>query len=139
MPDFLAAARRHLDDGDFLYQHARHPNAVQLWAYGGECTLKAIAFKQQHFQTGATGKPTDNFGQHLNQTGKDNVLDLLSLYNAKQTGTNGLMGPQTAFVGWDIGARYEDGSQLQAKLDEYKKDASCFRKMLNDSALPEGL
>lgn len=138
MPDFFAAARRHLDDGDFLHQHERHTNAVQLWAYGGECTLKAIALKQECFQLDSKGKPNNNFGQHLNQTIK-NVPDLLSLYNAKQSGTNALMGPQAAFVGWEVGARYEDGSQLQAKLDDYKRDASFFRKMLNKSALPEGL
>jgi hypothetical protein len=138
MPNFFAAAQRHFDDGDFLHQHARHSNAVQLWAYGGECTLKAIGFKRGYFQLNPNGKPDNNFGQHLNQTIK-NVPDLLSLYNAKQTGTNALMGPLTAFVGWDINARYEDGSHLQEKVDDYKNDAMCFRAMLNNSVLPEGM
>lgn len=136
MPDFLAAARRHLDDGDFLHQHSRMPNAVQLWAYGAECTLKALAFKQNRFTFDAKDRPTNKFAQHLNETKNP---DLLSLYNATQTGTNALMGPPTAFEGWDIKARYEDGSQLQPKIDEYKSDAAYFRNMLNNATLPEGL
>lgn len=140
MPNFFAAARRHLDDGDFLHQHTRHPNAVQLWAYGGECTLKAIALQYGWFEINSKGKPTNQFGQHLNQiSSKNDVPDLLSLYNAKQDGTTALMGPQTAFEGWDINTRYEEGSQLQAKLDDYKSDANFFRNMLNASTLPEGL
>lgn len=129
MPDFFAAAQRHLDDGDLLYQQSRGPNAVQLWAYGAECTLKAIALKQQHFQLTPKGKPTGDFTQHLNQSVK-NVPDLLSLYNATQTGTSALMGPTTAFVGWDINARYEDGAQLQP-VAQYAVDARCFRNLLN--------
>jgi hypothetical protein len=49
------------------------------------------------------------------------------------------MGPQTAFEGWSIKDRYEDGSQLQPKIDEYKSDAAFFRNMLNSAMLPEGL
>lgn len=137
MLDFLAAARRQLDDGDLLHQQSRVPNAVQLWAYGAESTLKAIALKQGHFQVGHKDKPTKNFGQHLNQTLK-NVPDLLSLYNAAQTGTSALMGPPTAFLGWDINARYEDGAQLQPGIAQYVVDAGYFRNMLN-SVPPEGL
>ena len=141
MPDFLAAARRHLDDGDFLCQQSRIPNAVQLWAYGAECTLKALAFKQNLFAIDSQGKPNNKFGQHLNQTSKSEppVPDLLSLYNATQTGMSPLLGPTTAFVGWDINARYEDGSQLQPCIAQYALDARCFRQLLTKSMLPEGL
>lgn len=83
MPDFSAAARRHLDDGDLLYEQSRFPNAVQLWAYGAECTLKALACKQNLFKVDAKGKPPRSFTLHLNQI-KDGA-DLLSLYNAAQT------------------------------------------------------
>jgi hypothetical protein len=144
MPDFLAAARRHLDDGDFLYQHSRMPNAVQLWAYGAECTLKALAQHQNLFDFDAKGKPTNHFAQHLNEIREEtrknpNPLDLLSLYNAAQTGPSALMGPTSAFVGWDIKARYEDGTQLQPNIDAYKSDAAFFRHMLTTHMLPEGL
>lgn len=137
MPDFLAAARRHLDDGDFLYEQSRFPNAVQLWAYGAECTLKALALTQNHFAIDARGKPSNNFALHLNQI-KDGA-DLLSLYNAAQTGTSSLPGPATAFVGWDINARYEDGAQLLPGIAQYALDARGFRRLLNQSMLPEGL
>lgn len=133
MPDFFSAARRHLDDGDFLHQHARNINAVQLWAYGGECTLKAIALKQGCFQISQNGIPTNGFGLHLNQI--KNGSDLLSLYNAAQTGTAALMGPSTAFAGWEISSRYEDGSQLQPNMAQCVVDAGKFRKLLNN-ALP---
>ena len=138
MPDFSAAARRHLDDGDLLYEQSRFPNAVQLWAYGAECTLKALAFKQHLFTLDAKGKPTANFGQHLNQS-KKSVPDLLSLYNAAQAGTSPLPGPATAFEGWEVSARYEDGSQLLPGIAQYASDAHCFRHLLNQSMLPEGL
>lgn len=137
MPDFFAAARRHLNDGDFLYEHSRLPNAVQLWAYGAECTLKALALKQRHFEIDSKGKPPRDYALHLNQT--KNGADLLSLYNAAQTGTSSLPGPATAFVGWDINARYEDGCQLQPGMAQYALDALCFRRLLNQSMLPEGL
>lgn len=133
MLDFLAAAHRHLDDGDFLNKELREPNAVQLWAYGAECALKAIALKQGLTQIDSKGKPTNKFGQHLNQT-IPNVPDLLSLYNASQSGTTALLGPQTAFAGWDISARYEDGSQLQP-IAQYASDASVFRNLLNAATL----
>lgn len=148
MPNFFAAARRHLDDGDFLHQHSRIPNAVQLWAYGGECTLKALALKQNLFSIDAdngkpktveaNGKPSYKFAQHLNEN-KNEKPDLLSLYNAAQTGPSSVMGPSSAFTGWDIKNRYEDGSLLQLKIDEYKSDAAFFRNMLNSAILPEGL
>jgi len=148
MPDFLAAARRHLDDGDFLHQHSRMPNAVQLWAYGAECTLKALALKQNLFALDtnngkpktveADGKSSYKFAQHLNET-KNEKLDLLSLYNSLQTGPSSMMGPSSAFTDWNIKDRYEDGSRLQPKIDEYKLDATCFRNMLNSAMLPEGL
>lgn len=138
MIDFFLAAWRHFNDGDLLHLHERYPNAVQLWAYGGECTLKAIGLERGYFQLNSNGKPDNNFGQHLNQTIK-NVPDLLSLYNAKQTGTSALMGPLSAFVGWDINARYEDGSHCQEKIEDYKRDAIFFRAMLNNSVIPEGM
>lgn len=137
MPDFSAAARRHLDDGDLLYEQSRFPNAVQLWAYGAECTLKALALKQNIFKLDFKDKPPKNFALHLNQI-KDGA-DLLSLYNAAQTGTSPLPGPASAFVGWDIHARYEDGSQLLPGIAQYAADAHCFRRLLNQSMLPEGL
>jgi hypothetical protein len=133
MPDFLAAARRHFDDGDILHNQLREANAVQLWAYGAECTLKAIAVKQGHTQLGPKGKPNNKFGQHLNQA-DPSAPDLLSLYNASQSGTSALMGPQTAFVGWEISARYEDGSQLHP-IENYALDASVFRNLLNAATL----
>ena len=133
MPDFLAAAHRHFDDGDILHNQLREAHAVQLWAYGAECTLKAIAVKQGHTQIDSKGKPNNKFGQHLNQA-DPSVPDLLSLYNASQSGTSALMGPQTAFVGWEISARYEDGSQLQP-VAQYAQDASVFRSLLNAATL----
>jgi hypothetical protein len=129
MPDYFSAARRHLGDGDFLYLHERHPNAVQLWAYGGECTLKAIAFKQGHFQVNQNGKPNSGFGLHLNEVKNGN--NLISLYNAAQSGQNSIMGPTSAFVGWDINARYDDGSHLLSNIAQYKNDAAFFLQMLN--------
>ena len=128
MPNFLAAAQRHMDDGDFLHQDSRIPNAVQLWAYGAECTLKAIALKQNLFQLDADNKPQKPFAIHLNQTAAGGST-LLSLYNAAQSGTAALLGPSTAFVGWDINARYEDGSHLQT-VTAYLADANRFRQML---------
>lgn len=128
MPNFLAAAQRHLDDGDFLHQDSRIPNAVQLWAYGAECTLKAIALKQNLFKLDAGKKPHAPYGVHLNQKATGGNT-LLSLYNAAQSGTAALLGPSTAFVGWDINARYEDGSHLQT-VSDYLADANRFRQML---------
>ena len=84
------------------------------------------------------GKPNNNFGQHLNQSIR-NIPDLLSLYNAKQEGTNALMGPESAFLGWDVNARYEDGSIFQEKMVDYKRDAIFFRTMLSSLLVSDGV
>ena len=137
MPNFYAAAKRHFDDGDHLNATSRVPSAVQLWAYGAECTLKAIAQKQGHFSLTATGKPTSGFDIHLDKLDAVNQQRLLSLYNAKQTGPNAIVGPSSAFPAWTIAARYEDGGQLQP-VSFYSGDVAIFRSMLV-SALAQGL
>ena len=136
MPDFFAAAHRHLADGDYLNLAARNPNAVQLWAYAAECILKAIAYKQGHFTLGADGKPLAGFGLHINQISKSGQT-LLSLYNAAQTGPDALLGPSTAFAGWTINARYEDGAQLEP-MGVYLTDIGNFRSLLT-AAKSKGL
>lgn len=135
MPDFYASATRHLTDGDLLEAHSRVPNAVQLWAYGAECVLKFIASKQGHFSLNHAGRPTNGFALHVNQ--QKNGLTLLSLYNALQSGTAALNGPTSAFAGWQIDSRYEDGKQLNP-ISTYKADAATFRTLLN-TALAKGL
>jgi hypothetical protein len=137
MPDFFFAATRHFNDGDHLHQSARIPNAVQLWAYGAECALKAIALKQNHFSLNSSGRPTNGFAIHLDRMDSANQQELLSLYNAMQSGPNGIVGPASAFQGWKIDARYETGSQLQP-ANIYVSDANQFRALLN-SAVAQGL
>jgi hypothetical protein len=133
MSNFYQAALRHLNDGDLLHSHSRNVSATHLWAYGAECVIKAIAHNQGHFSL-HSGKPDQGFGVHLGPTtGKD----LLSIYNAKQAGTNAVPGPALAFNGWDITIRYEDGIRLQP-VAVYCADARIFRTML-DAALANGL
>ncbi len=40
--DFADAHRRHLEDADLLFDHARWANADQLYGLGAECGLKAV-------------------------------------------------------------------------------------------------
>jgi len=40
--DYLDAFSRHREDGDLLYDHARWPNADQLYGLSAECGLKAV-------------------------------------------------------------------------------------------------
>ncbi|MCY1247853.1 hypothetical protein D9M72_612250 [compost metagenome] len=122
MPDFYTAANRHFNDGDHLHASNRVPNAVQLWAYGAECTLKAIALKQKHFSLSASGRPDNGFAIHIDRVDTAGQQELLSLYNAMQSGPNGIAGPISAFQGWKIDARYETGSQLQP-VAAYSSDA----------------
>jgi hypothetical protein len=130
MPNFYLAAIRHLNDGDFLHQFSRTPNAVQLWAYGSECVLKSIAQRQNHFSLKPNGKPTNGFDIHIDKLDLSSQQLLLSIYNATQSGPNGILGPTSAFLGWKIDARYEDGSQLAATAT-YQNDAIQFRSLLN--------
>lgn len=130
MPNFSAAAHRHLSDGDFLHNAGRGANAVQLWAYGAECVIKAIAQKQGLFTLNAMGKPLSGFGLHINQLNNQGN-SLLSLYNAAQTGPNALLGPAAAFTGWTISARYEDGTQLIPALATYLQDVAAFKSLLS--------
>ncbi|MBA2678835.1 MAG: hypothetical protein H0U76_10645 [Ktedonobacteraceae bacterium] len=135
MPNFFAAAQRHLDDGDLLHTNSRDVSAVQLWGYGAECVLKAIALKQNTFALSASGRPTGGFDLHVNQA--RNGQTLISLYNATQSGANPLVAPTSAFFGWTIHERYEDGSNL-APSATYAADALKFRSLLVD-AIAQGV
>jgi len=56
--DFRDAASRHYNDGSFLLQHDRWPNADHLFGLAAECGLKAI-MQAFGMKTTAVGVPRD--------------------------------------------------------------------------------
>lgn len=137
MHSFFEAAKRHLDDGDFLYSDSREPNAVQLWAIGAECVLKSIAEKQHQFTLSTTNRPNGGYAKHIDEKDGTGNQILLSLYNAFQSGPNALIAPTSAFSGWTIHSRYEDGTQLPP-ASTYVNDVTKFRSLLT-TAIAQGI
>lgn len=130
MPDYLAAARRHFSDGDHLAAVGRHVNASQLWAYGAECTMKAILLKLNLLKLDAKGKPlAKDHCKHINDPGDP----LIAAFCAAMSGhVDYLLPAQTCwFMGWDINQRYEDGTAVAASHAAHSVDKQTFQTILH--------
>lgn len=130
MLDYLAAARRHLSDGDYLSAAGRRANASQLWAYGAECAMKAILLKLGHLRL-KDGKPEDKaHRKHINDPGDPLVADFVS----SMSGRAAYMLPSLPiFVGWTINERYEDGSTAAANHASHANDKRVFQHILEEA------
>ncbi len=125
MENFYAAARRHFDAADLLYQSgAQAIEASHLYAYAAECVLKAVLENQKK----------SNIRSHIN----DHLLpkpkaNLVNEYQNLQTGRNAKPLPLRSewFKGWTVNARYSDGSEISAHLATHKQDAEVFRRFLS--------
>lgn len=132
MENFYAAARRHFDAADLLYQSGVQAiEASHLYAYAAECVLKGILVKQHQ----------PNIRHHINDqlipprgTASKPKVDLVAQYQLLQTGRGAkpLLPLQSDwFKGWTVEARYSDGSEISAHLATHKQDAEIFRKLLS--------
>jgi hypothetical protein len=138
MVNFYSASKRHFNDGNLLAQNNRLINATHLWAYGAECLLKAILEKQGHLTLKNSGRPRAPYALHINQQAGNPTTNLLSLYNALQTGTNALIAPNQAFSGWTIDQRYEDDPEIVNLHTIFAQDAQIFQ-MLHMQAIKNGV
>ena len=129
MADFRAAAVRHFSDGDVLCAASRYANASQLWAYGAECTLKAILLKMGHLKLDAKGKPDkDAHRKHINDPGNP----LIGAYISTLGGHTDYALPNRAswFEAWNINQRYESGAAVAAAHVAHRGDKQVFARLL---------
>jgi hypothetical protein len=111
--DFKAAARRHHDDGRYLLNDNRLPNADQLAGLAAECALKAI---MQFTPFGATPNPRGFLVWGPNARELRQHVNLLWSELAQNIGGYStptfaalLTGP-TPFANWLVDDRYSDGT-----------------------------
>lgn len=124
MENFYAAARRHFDSADLLYQSGVQAiESSHLYAYAAECVLKAILENQN--------KPNirSHINDHLSPRRKAN---LVNEYQNLQTGRGAKPLPLRSewFKGWTVEARYSDGNEIILHLAAHKQDAEVFRRFL---------
>ena len=137
MPNFCAAALRHMSDSDSLSADSstnRADNASQLAAYGAECLLKGILQKSGILTLSPSGKPNPPFDIHLNQ---GPTKDLVMLYSASQSGAGSLpsLGATAFFSGWTISSRYEGPQFAGSTMHQHQADANAFRSILASALL----
>jgi hypothetical protein len=129
MENFYAAARRHFDAADLLYQSgAQAIEASHLYAYAAECVLKGVLVNQRQSNIRC------HINDHLLPQGRSKPrVDLVAEYQNLQTGRGAKPLPRRCdwFKGWTIEARYSDGSEISAHLATHKQDAEVFRKFLS--------
>lgn len=124
--NFHKAALRHFDAADLLYRESRLAEASHLYAYAGECALKAILAGQRK------PRQSGHINDHLRRTGARE--DLIGRYQASQQGHRGLPLPrhqQTWFEAWTIDERYSDGVVVTACAAKHKADADIIRTAFN--------
>lgn len=131
MENFYAAARRHFDAADLLYQSGVQTiEASHLYAYAAECVLKGVLVNQHR----------TNIWCHINdhllparRAGSKPKVDLIAEYQNLQSGRGAKPLPRRSdwFKGWTVEARYSDGSEISAHLAMHKQDAEVFRKFLS--------
>ncbi|MBG0661214.1 hypothetical protein [Enterobacter roggenkampii] len=76
--NFLASAKRHIKDGDFLSEHGCTENAGQLYGFVAECGLKALFILLGNFPTDSDGNPLRN--KHLPKL-KSHVDEIVPIVN----------------------------------------------------------
>ena len=64
--DFADAHRRHWDDAEVLFQHARWANADQLYGFSAECGLKTV-MRSLGMPVNQHGVPEKQYRKHVQE------------------------------------------------------------------------
>ncbi|HNY32408.1 MAG TPA: hypothetical protein PKO15_16095 [Fibrobacteria bacterium] len=132
MQNYRKAALRHFDDGDYLLDDHRLPNADHHYGVAAECALKAIMR--------GLGMPMKlPSGQMPKYPHNVHVNELWSLFHIFANGNSGsvyssLVPSANPFVNWSVHDRYEDGSKYtSAMLADHKVGASETLACMNQA------
>ncbi|EKT4474288.1 SAM-dependent methyltransferase [Pseudomonas putida] len=133
--DFLDAHRRHMIDGEALFQASRLANADQLFGFAVECGLKRLMVGFGML-VDATGSPTNR----KDWLHADKVWDRYETYRSSSGGgANYVLPSPNPYLDWNASQRYANSSDVLLPNVEIHRTAAETVAALVKKAVLEGL
>lgn len=129
LADFKDSNRRHWEDAELLFGHARCANADHLYGFSAECGLKAIMQK--------LGMKVDSTGKPKSLDHRKHVQDLWSIFKSfaqtRQGGWYlGRLPEGSPFNNWSHHDRYAHRSDIkETDLATHRIAAQGVRRLIN--------
>ncbi|QOV81176.1 hypothetical protein INS04_21955 (plasmid) [Enterobacter asburiae] len=137
--NFLASAKRHIKDGDFLSEHGCTENAGQLYGFVAECGLKALFILLGNFPTDSDGNPLRSKNLPRLKSHVDDIVPIVNsidLYCQGRTAHYlGLLPNINNFLDWSVDHRYYDSASIPQSLARWKTGADEITNMLQQANL----
>lgn len=148
---YAHAAARHYEDGVFLHDNARLPNADHHYGFAVECALKSLLLrftvatmdpkkpnglpsKSPWIRDPATGKAAHTYS-HLPWMATDVAL---LTHGRSVTRLSAALGGLTAFDAWKVDDRYSDGSDVAEADVQQRRTVAENILSLHEQALITG-
>ncbi|WP_406007235.1 hypothetical protein OG440_14350 [Streptomyces sp. NBC_00637] len=148
---YAHAALRHYNDGVFLHDSARLPNADYHYGFAVECALKSLLLrftpatmdpkkpgglpsKSPWVKDPATGKASHSYS-HLPWVATDVAL---LTHGRSATRLSAALGGLTAFNTWSVDDRYRDGSNVAEGEVQRRRTVAEDILRLHEQALITG-
>jgi hypothetical protein len=133
--DFLDAHRRHMTDGETLFQASRLANADQLFGFAVECGLKRLMVRFG-MSVDAKGSPTDN----KDWVHADKVWKRYEAYHsASDGGTAYVLPSPNPYHDWQASQRYANSGDVSLPRVESHRAAAGSVAALVKKAQLEGV
>lgn len=133
--DFLDAHRRHMSDGETLFQASRLANADQLFGFAVECGLKRLMLRFGML-VNADGSPTEK----KDWVHADKVWKRYEAYRSANGGGAAYVLPSpNPYDDWHASQRYANSSDVSLPSVENHRTAADKVAVLVKKAVLEGL
>ncbi|MBH3381268.1 SAM-dependent methyltransferase [Pseudomonas asiatica] len=133
--DFLDAHRRHMIDGETLFQASRLANADQLFGFAVECGLKKL-MGGFGMMVDASGSPTTG----ADRVHAEKVWDRYETYRSSNvSGANYVLPSPNPYLDWHASQRYANSGDVLLPNVEKHRDAARTVAALVRKALVEGV
>lgn len=117
---YANAAIRHWSDAELCANHARSPNADQLYGFAAECALKVVLLKVP--ACASSGALQKRYKEHVND-----LWELVPLHGVEKIAA-GLVSllrmPAKPFSDWSVDQRYESGEGISDAIVKKHRDAA---------------
>lgn len=133
--DFLDAHRRHMIDGESLFQASRLANADQLFGFAVECGLKKLMVRFGML-VNASGAPTSRD----DRVHADEIWDRYETYRSSGGGgANYVLSSSNPYHNWHASQRYANsGDVLLPRVEDHRTAAMSVAALVKKAVL-EGL
>ena len=134
--DFADAHRRHWEDAELLFAHARWANADQLYGYSAECGLKLVME--------SIGMAVDDMGVPAEREHRVHVQALwpqfIAFAGTRREGARylALLPPDAPFADWSHHGRYAHRAHLGQSDASRHRDAANEVRQIVDLATEDG-